>query len=230
MRKLIVTVLVLFVLFGFADRGLKYLAERAVSQQIASNYQVSGDPDVTAHGFPFINQVVGGHYGQIDIDIDEVTKDGVEVDDLDATMHDVHASLMDMVGHNAKTVTAENAEGTATIPYLSVDKQLPAGLRVKPHGSKLEAVGKVHVAGLTLPVKAYLKLRISRSGVITATPSKVKVGHAHVPTALVKRALRFHVPLVGLPMNLHLTAVQPGSDGLHVSARASDVVFTRAAG
>lgn len=230
MRKLIVTLLVLAVLFGLADRGLKYLAERAVSQQLASNYQISGSPDVNAHGFPFITQVVAGDYDQIDITIDKVTKDGIEIDDLDASMHDVHASLMDMVGHNARKVTAGEAEGTATIPYLSIDKQLPSGLRLQQHGSKLEAVGKVHIAGFDLPVKAYLKLGISRSGVITAKASKVKIGHGRVPASLVKKRLHFHLPLVGLPMNLHLTAVQPGRDGLHVTAHASNVVFTQATG
>ncbi|MFD4432340.1 LmeA family phospholipid-binding protein, partial [Nocardia sp. NPDC058497] len=93
----------------------------------------------------------------------------------------------------------------------------PDGLRV---------TGTFPVAGMAEPATVFVSVAPTDDG-IEVTPVSVQpaVGGPTLSLAMLRRTLTFVVPLQQLPLGARLTAIQPGSDGLHATAVADDVRF-----
>lgn len=224
MRKLIIFLVVVIILVIAADRGAKYAAESAVSKQLASSYDLNPAPTVTVNGIPFLTQAISGTYGQIDVQMAEVSRDDVFVQDVTAHLYDVNAPLSDVLS-GARNITAARAEGTATLPYDVLKKRLPEGFTLKADGSALEVSGKARAMGLSVPVKAQVKLSVGQRGVV-AKPSNITVAGGRVPGSVVANQIGFTIPVRDLPMHLTIRSVQVTQKGLTVTADATDVKFT----
>lgn len=225
MRKLIIFLIVLVLLLVGADRGAMYAAQSAVSKQLASSYDLDPAPKVTIHGFPFLTQAVKGTYDQIDVDMAEVTRDNVRVENVKARLYGVHAPISEVIS-NARRITASRATGTGLVPFDIVKKRLPDGFKVKESGGELVLSGKARALGISVPVKASLKLSVGLEGVV-AKPDKITVAGGRVPGSVVAGQLGFEVPVQDLPMHLKVQQVQVKPKGIQVSASASDVQFTQ---
>ena len=77
MRKLLIALVVLVVLFVAVDRIGVVLAEDQIASRIATAYNLPTDPGVSITGFPFLTQVVSGNYQQIGVTADEIQTNGV---------------------------------------------------------------------------------------------------------------------------------------------------------
>lgn len=225
MRKLIIFLVVVIVLVVAADRGAKYAAESAVSKQLATSYDLQPAPKVTVDGFPFLTQAISGTYSQIDVQMAEVSKDDIYVQDVTAHLYDVRAPISEVI-NGARNITAARATGTATVPYDVLKKRLPSGFSVKPDGSKLKLSGEARALGLSVPVTATVKLDVGQRGVV-AKPSKITVAGGRVPGSAVADQIGFVIPVRDLPMHLKVRDVQVTPKGLRVSASADDVKFTQ---
>lgn len=215
MRKLLIALLALVVLLVAGDRIAAAVAENQISSKIAAAYGLRHKPTVTIEGFPFITQVLTGHYGRIDISANEVDSGGAMLHHLDVHFTDVHAPLSQVIASGASGATAAHASGTATVGYGEVDQQLPRGLRLRPAGRNLQVSGGVQGPGGRVPVSAAVSLGVTPSG-IKVTP--VNSGGA-------AQRLHLMVPLSGLPLHLRLSSVQPTQGGLKIGASARDVHF-----
>lgn len=225
MRKLIIFLVVVIVLVVAADRGAKYAAESAVSKQLATSYDLQPAPKVTVNGFPFLTQAISGTYRQIDVQMAEVSRDDVYVQDVTAHLYDVRAPISEVI-NGARNITAARASGTATVPYAVLKKRLPSGFSVKPDGSKLKLSGEARALGLSVPVTATVAVKVGQEGVV-AKPSHVTVAGGRVPGSAVADQVGFVIPVRDLPMHLQVQDVQVTPKGLQVSASADDVKFTQ---
>ena len=77
MRKLLIALVVLAVLFVAVDRIALVIAEDEIASRIATAYSLPTDPGVSITGFPFLTQVVSGNYQQIGVTADQIQADGV---------------------------------------------------------------------------------------------------------------------------------------------------------
>lgn len=227
MRKLLIALVVLVVLFVAIDRIGVVLAEDQIASRIATAYSLPTDPGVSITGFPFLTQVVSGNYQQIDVTANEIQTNGVTLHDLNVHLTGVHATISQILGSGSSTVTADQAAGTALVGYATVDQRLPHGFRIAPDGKNLMVSGNVSYHGLQVPVTGSVSLGVSGSG-ITVTPENVSLpGGISLPVSSVSQ-LRFSVPLGDLPLHLHLTSVQVTPDGLRIGAAARNVQFVKA--
>ncbi|HEY3686413.1 MAG TPA: DUF2993 domain-containing protein [Streptosporangiaceae bacterium] len=225
MRKLVVTLIVLVLLLVGADFGAKYAAQSAISKQLATSYQLDPAPQVTVHGFPFLTQAISGTYGQIDVDMAEVSRESIRVENVHAHLYDVRAPISEVI-NNARSITAGRATGTAIVPFDVIKKRLPDGFTVKPSGQNLVLSGKARALGVSVPVKASLKLKVASGGLV-ATPDKITVAGGQVPGSVVANQIGFEVPIRDLPMHLKITDVQVQDTGVQVTASATNVKFTQ---
>lgn len=225
MRKLIVFLVVVVLLIVGADRGAKYAAQSAISKQLVSSYDLDPAPEVEIHGFPFLTQAINGTYDQIDVDIPAVTRDNVRVENVHTELFGVHAPISQVI-NNAREITASRATGTGLLPFDIVRKRLPDGFKVTESGGDLTLSGKARALGMSVPVKAKLRLSVGVEGVI-AKPTKITVANGRVPDSVVAGQLRFVVPVQNLPMHLKVRHVSVEPNGIRVSASASDVRFTQ---
>jgi len=227
MRKLLIAVVILVVLFIAIDRIGVAVAENQISNRLATTYGLSEKPGVSITGFPFLTQVVAGDYQQINVTANQIQANGTTLHDLNVRLTGVHASIGQLFGSGSSMVTADQAAGSALVGFATVDQRLPQGVRITSNGRNLVVSGKVSYNGFQVPVSGTVSLGVSGSG-ITVTPENVTIaGGLTLPASYFSR-LHYVVPLSNLPLHLHLTSVHVTPDGLRISAAARNVQFARA--
>ncbi len=228
MRKLLIALAVLVVLFVAADRISVAIAENRISDRIAAAYGLPSKPGVTIGGFPFLTQVAAGDYGHVDVSAGRVQADGATLRNLRVQFTGVHASLSQVLGRGPATVTADRATGSAMIGLGQVNRRLPRGLKVQPDGKNLRVSGTVRYQGARIPVSATVSLGVTGSG-ITVTPVNVTApGRAGVPLSAYSPQLGVVVPVSTLPLHLRVTSVRVTNGGLRIGASARNVLFAHA--
>jgi len=140
-RKIIIVLSVLVILLIGADFGAAAFAEHTVSQKAREQFQLTDDPSVTIHGFPFTTQAVSGDYGHL-----SVRAGGVPVQDmlrdveLSAELRNVRAPLSDLTGGNADNIKIGELEGQIKIKDSDIARVEPltriADLKVEPSSEK----------------------------------------------------------------------------------------------
>lgn len=224
MRKLLIALVVLIVLLVAADRITLLVAEHQVSSKLATTYKLQQQPGVSIHGFPFLTEVAAGKYQQVDVSVSSLESANVPVRNLDAQFTSVHAPLQQMLGSGSSTITADQATGTATVPYSAVNQQLPSGVTVSADGSDLKMSGSTSYLGHQVPFSATASVGVTGDR-ISISPHDVKIdGQSGIPASVIG-PLSATLPVSNLPMHLSLNSVQPTPSGLQVSVSARNVQF-----
>jgi hypothetical protein len=228
MRKLLIAVIILAGLLLAADRIGVVVADHEVADKVQTAYHLPAKPSVSVKGFPFLTQVVSGNYHDIQVSVGQLTTNNVTVDDLVAQLTGVHAPVRDLTGNHSADISAAQVTGTATVPFSSVRRRLPAGVQLSPDGSGVKLSGTVRYLGLSLPVSADAALSPSGSG-IAVTPTRITVANgSSALSSLVSGQFRFVIPVTGLPLHLVVKSVSVVPGGVRVSAAAANVAFTTA--
>jgi hypothetical protein len=223
MRKGLVIFLILVIgLIIAADRVGLWVAQDQIAKNVASQYDLDHKPEVKIKGFPFLNQALNGRYGEIDVNVGDVTQLGVHLTDTVVTLKGVNAPLSDAMHGDASKMVADTATSVATVSYADVDKQAPRGLKVSAQGKELQVRGPVTVLGLSRTVTATVTVRPSGRSV-RVLPQTVDAGGTTIPVALVQQAFSFTMPVKGLPLNTRISDVQVGQDGLRVTTTGEHV-------
>jgi hypothetical protein len=133
----VIALVVLALLLVGADFGAAAYAEHMISQKARTQLQLTDDPSVTIHGFPFLTQALGGDYSHI-----SVSAAGVPVADklqdvaLNAELEDVTAPLSDLANGNTKAITIGKLTGSVTIKAADLARVAPLDkikdLRIEP--------------------------------------------------------------------------------------------------
>ncbi|HZE31935.1 MAG TPA: DUF2993 domain-containing protein [Actinoallomurus sp.] len=217
MRKGLVILLILVIgLIIAADRVGLWVAQDQIAKNVASQYGLDHKPEVKIKGFPFLNQALNGRYGEIDVNVGDVTQLGVHLTNTVVTLKGVRAPLSDAVHGDASKMVADTATSVATVSYADVDKQAPRGLKISAKGKDLQVRGPVTVLGLSRTVTATVTVRPSGRSV-RVVPQTVDAGGTTIPVTLVQQAFSFTMPVKGLPLNTRISDVQIGQDGLRVT-------------
>jgi hypothetical protein len=217
MRKGLVIFLVLVIgLVIAADRIGLWVAQDQIAKNVATQYDLDHKPTVKIKGFPFLNQALNGEYGEIDVNVGDVTQLGVHLTNTVVTLKGVKAPLSDAMHGDASNMVADTATSTATVSYADVNKEAPRGLKVTAKDKALEVRGPVTVLGISRTVTATVSVKPSGRNV-RVLPQTVDAGGTTIPVALVQQAFSFTMPVKGLPLNTRITDVQVGADGLRVT-------------
>jgi hypothetical protein len=223
MRKGLVIFLVLVIgLIIAADRVGLWVAQDQIAKNVASQYGLDHKPEVKIKGFPFLNQALNGRYGEIDVNVGDVTQLGIHLTNTVVTLKGVKAPLSDAVHGDASQMVADTAISVATVSYADVDKQAPRGLKISAKGKDLQVSGPVTVLGLSRKVTATVTVRPSGRSV-RVVPQTVDAGGTTIPVTLVQQAFSFTMPVKGLPLNTRISDVQIGQDGLRVTTTGEHV-------
>lgn len=223
MRKLIVFLILLSILLVIVDRVAVVGVQREVARQIEAKYDLSSTPSVEVKGIPFLTQAIGGRYDEIAVQMGSMTREGIELSKIDATLYGVSAPLADLIKDASKAdLRAERVTATIVISRETLDARAPRGIRVEGNGGEtVQISGELSVLGRSVPVTADMKLEIVQ-GAVRLTPKSVKIaGSIRVPNA--EKFISFNVPVKNLPLNLKITSVRSTPEGLAVGGTATDV-------
>jgi hypothetical protein len=241
-RRVLITLLVLLIVLAVAlvvaDRVAASYAERMiadrVSQEIASQQATAEQPEVTIDGVPFLTQVAGGEYQEIQILLTnlsgEVGKNqSVKMSKLDIRAQDVSAPL-DTLRTGSGRITAGNVTGSGTVTYAELADLIgQEGLKLTQKDGKLIGTMPVKAAGQTFEVTGTANTEVTGEGVVRVRFTDITSdGLPDIPlvrnlvTGYVNK-LAYDLKPPPLPLNLKVQKVEPRPEGLVVTAGASNV-------
>jgi hypothetical protein len=148
MRRAVVTLLVLVALLAVLDRVALWAAEHDVAERLQADAQLRTTPDVSIHGYPFLTQLIGGDYDDVDVDMHGLDSNGLRISRLSVHVHGAHVSLGDVLGQDRSPVHVDRATARLVLTYADLDAfvRRQAGA-VAPHRLDRSVVRGASVAG-----------------------------------------------------------------------------------
>ncbi|MEV5506234.1 LmeA family phospholipid-binding protein [Streptomyces orinoci] len=206
-RTLLIVVVVLGGLFVAADRAAVYFAENKAADKIRSSQNLSGTPDVSIKGFPFLTQLADSKLDEVDVSLDDGvtanTGDGhaIRVSSFDAQLHGVK------INSSFSSAVAERASGTAHLNYDDLGRALGPAVSVSYAGD-----GKV---------KAGVMGFSTTSTLTVAGGNAIRMDASQVP--VLRGKLDVERRITGLPRGIQLEKVTATDKGVDISLGGTDV-------
>lgn len=230
MRKLLILVLVLGGLAAAADRGTHALAQGALSTAMQQAGDLDNKPDVGIAGFPFLTQVVDGHYDEISVTTGRIDRGGVDLSSLAVTVQGVDLPLGKIFGGSIPSLAVDGLTADATVGYgalsqAAADTTGVPDLVVSSAGRDLKLTGTVRAAGKRYPVTAVSTVRIDGTDLVLRTKSVKAQGASRTVEEQIARELDARVPIGDLPFGLTLDDVRPTAEGLALTASADATIL-----
>jgi LmeA-like phospholipid-binding len=224
LRNTIIAVLVLIVVLVAIDRLAAFYVQGRIASQIQDE-GFSSKPDVSIKGFPFLTQVIGRHFQDIQISSRKVKAGPVEIQNINAELSNVHLNS----GFSGGTVGHLSGAGVIAFGSLSnaigslAGGQLgslvgAAGLTLKPVGSH-----KVKASINLLVTSGSATWRITR---VSGTEIKVHlVSSSGLPGGLLSSIRNISVPIPKLPLGMTIQSVTVTTAGISVRVTGNQVAF-----
>lgn len=229
LRRGLVVLFVLAVLFVAADRLAVKLAEDKAAEEIKSAPGIAsaGKTSIDIKGFPFLTQVAGKELGEIDAEMSRMKADApggeLNVSRINAHLSDVR------LNDDYSSAVADRARGTALVSYGDLTKVAQDGVNVGWGGTDDSGRGRVKVTG-SVTVLGQSFERSVLSSVSVAGGDTVRLRADKVPGAdipgledAIRGRIDFAKKIAGLPDGLELEKVEPTAEGIELSVRGKDV-------
>jgi hypothetical protein len=223
-RRFLIAVLIFVIaVIVVADRVGAIAGAHVLAGKVQSAANLPSRPTATIGGFPFLTQALRGNYQDVTITANNLPLHGVTVTTLTAHLHGMHVPLHDVLHGTVSEVPVDRIDGTALMSFASVNSYL-ASQQLTPR----LAAGVSGHAVVTERTGIRGK-RVLRTGVAAVTVSDnavhVRVAKLSAPGHRGHTAVRFSVPLTGLPFQLQVTSVAVSPVGLTASGSAQHVVL-----
>jgi hypothetical protein len=232
--RAVIGLVVLVALLVAVDRIALVVAERAAGRTIQVSQHLDRTPSVSVAGFPFLTQLLAGHFGQVTLAASDLTVGQagrtVRVSTVKADLHGVG------VARDLSSVHADTAGATAEISYPDLSATL--GVPVSYGGPSPDGVGRVRarksvsVAGQQISGSVTAEVKIENGALRFVSPvvSVDGAGAAAVPQSVVDAfSSLFGDPLAltRLPFGLTVRSVTADGQGVHITLAGTDVTFDR---
>jgi hypothetical protein len=239
MRKPFLVLLgVVIILLLALDRVGVLIADQQIAKRVQNAQDLPSRPDVSIKGFPFLTQVFSGHYGQMNVTVRGVTRNGLTVDRVRVSAHGVSVPLGQVVSGKVKEVPVDRADAVVTISFANLNKYLASQvasrmLRVSGAGDQLKLTG-------TLPFPPRISVSVNAridvsSNSITLRPASVDTLLSLIPGAKVARGVAeqfftVKLPISQLPFGISLKQASVVNDAVVISASATGLTFRNPSG
>ena len=226
MRRFIATSVVLIAVLVGVDRLAVLCAQSRVATNVRISQQLSQDPDVTIHGFPFLTQLFGGTYDDIEASLHDVRRGSLRIASIDIHLRRAHVPFSDVVSDSVDRVLVERLEGTVTIGYTDLAARTALTLTYNRAGGVI-VTGTVRVGGTAINAEADGRIAIEGRR-ITVGVENVRVGGEPAPAAVeavARRSFAFSVNVPTLPFAIELHSVRATARGIEITATGKRVVL-----
>jgi hypothetical protein len=222
LRALIIVVIVLAGLLLAADFAARSYAEN----KVATHIQQQGfpqKPKVTIDGFPFLTQLAGRDFREIQISSGSVTEGPLQIQSISATLNQV------LVNSSFSGGTVGQATGNADISFASLGSAMTSqggsSLANLIGGTfTLSAAGPNEVKA-TLGVQGVSATAVWRVTVAGPTAISIQPVSSSIPSQLTGGLSAIMLTLPGLPMNLRLASINVTASGVIASVTGQNVSF-----
>lgn len=227
MKALLITLVALLGLAVVADRIAVGVAGDRVAEAIEQRGELAGTPDVSIDGWPFLTQVVAGDYEDVRIRLSAADLGQPEGTTADVRLTGLHVPLSDLVGGSVEEIPVDRIDGTVTLSYELLSRELGTDTTLVPEGDGLRLTKTVEVLGYEVPLTAVGTVTLDGQDLVIEV-DEAGVAGVDLPGAVVRAAsdaldLRYAIEL---PFGLELSGVSPREDGVLVTGGAVDTVLS----
>ncbi|MGW1074405.1 LmeA family phospholipid-binding protein [Streptomyces sp. NPDC002537] len=227
-RITLIVAVVLGALFVGADRLAVYFAENQAAEKIRSSQNLSGTPDVSIKGFPFLTQVADSRLDEVEVKLDGITANAgdrsIRVTGFNAKLRDVR------INSSFTSAVADRATGTAHISYADLTKAtgdpnvtVGFGGTDRAGASQVKVTGKISLMGQAIE-------RSVLSTVTVAGGDTIRVRADEIPTEgipgveqLIRQKIDFDRKISGLPKGITVDKVVTTQDGVDITLTGSKI-------
>lgn len=198
--------------------------ELAVSELRANVEGVSGEPEVTIGGFPFLTQLAAGTLTNVTARAEAMTLDGIEVTDV----------VVDADGvTTTEPYTVDRAELTGTLSVAElqrlVEENSEVDVELQIEDDQLTAATQLFGLDVTATLVPRVDNGEIRVDVATVEFGGFAVDVGDLPGVLAGQLSDLTVPIDGLPEGVELSGVEVRDGGVRITATGVGVLLTAAA-
>jgi LmeA-like phospholipid-binding len=213
-----ITLLVIVLVLVGGDRAAKAYAENQMASQVQSSLALSGKPNVTIQGFPFLTQVASRTFKTVDVNASNETAGPggqLQIASLTATLHGMHIH-----GTNSATVDQFNASALVTFTALAHAGGIPQGITLAPAGpNQLKAT--VDILGFSSDATA----KVTQVG---SNKINVKItDFGGVPADVLGSLTDFTFSIPKLPAGVKIQSISVTQQGLRINATGQNTTLSQ---
>ena len=213
-----ITLLVIVLVLVGGDRAAKAYAENQMASQVQSSLALSGKPNVTIQGFPFLTQAAARTFNTVDVNASNETAGPggqLEIASLTATLHGMHIH-----GTNSATVDQFTASALVTFTALADAGGIPQGITLAPAGpNQLKAT--VDILGFSSDATA----KVTQVG---NNKINVKItDFGGVPADVLGSLTDFTFSIPKLPAGVKIQSISVTQQGLRVTATGQNTTLSQ---
>ncbi|HEY1820314.1 MAG TPA: LmeA family phospholipid-binding protein [Trebonia sp.] len=215
------TVIVILILLVIADRVALAVTENDMANSFTQNgFPVK--PSVSIEGFPFLTQLAGKDFNKVDISASNVPAGPVTITSVNATITGMHISGFS----SSASARVDKLTANAFISFGALAAAggvgSGTGITVTPAGPNTVKI----TAGVSGIFSDTEEAQITQTGPQTIS-IKVLPGNSPISSLLSAfGSFSFNLP-AGVPASLKITGLTLNSQGLTVSAAASNATFSQ---
>jgi LmeA-like phospholipid-binding len=213
-----ITLLVIVLVLVGGDRAANAYAENQMASQVQSSLALSGKPNVTIQGFPFLTQVAARTFNTVDVNASNETAGTggqLEIASLTATLHGMHIH-----GTNSATVDQFNASALVTFTALAHAGGIPQGITLAPAGPN-ELKATVDILGFSSDATA----KVTQVG---NNKINVKItDFGGVPANVLGSLTDFTFSIPKLPAGVKIQSISVTQQGLRVTASGQNTTLSQ---
>jgi hypothetical protein len=213
-----ITLLVIVLVLVGGDRAANAYAENQMASQVQSSLALSGKPNVTIQGFPFLTQVAARTFNTVDVNASNETAGAggqLEIASLTATLHGMHIH-----GTNSATVDQFNASALVTFTALAHAGGIPQGITLAPAGPN-ELKATVDILGFSSDATA----KVTQVG---SNKINVKItDFGGVPADVLGSLTDFTFSIPKLPAGVKIQSISVTQQGLRVTATGQNTTLSQ---
>ena len=200
------------------DRAANAYAENQMASQVQSSLALSGKPNVTIQGFPFLTQVAARTFNTVDVNASNETAGPggqLQIASLTATLHGMHIH-----GTNSATVDQFTASALVTFTALAHAGGIPQGITLAPAGpNQLKAT--VDILGFSSDATA----KVTQVG-----DNKINVkitNFGGVPADVLGSLTDFTFSIPKLPAGVKIQSVSVTQQGIRITAAGQNTTLSQ---
>ena len=213
-----ITLIVLVLVLVLGDRAANAYAENRMASQIQSSLALSGKPDVTIQGFPFLTQLAASNFKTVDVNAtNETAGPGgqLEIANLTATLHGMHIH-----GTNSATVDQFTASALVTFTALAHAGGIPQGIKLSADGPN-QIKATVDILGFSSDATA----KVTQVG---NDKINVKItDFGGVPADVLGSLTDFNITIPKLPAGVTIQKISITQQGLQITAAGKNTTLSQ---
>ena len=214
----LITLIVIIVVLVIGDRAAKAYTEDQMASQVQSSLALSGKPNVSIQGFPFLTQLAARDFRTVNINASNETAGPagqLEIASLTATLHGMHIH-----GLNSATIDQFNATALVTFTALAKAGGIPQGITLSPDGPN-QIKATIDILGFSSSAVA----KVTQTG-----NSKINVKVTNfkgVPADVLGSLADFTISIPKLPAGVTIQSISVTQQGLQITAAGQNTTLSQ---